>query len=184
LGHSTHIYNDIDLFEQIKNGNQKSFEELFNRYYNVLSNYSSIILNNNSCAEEVVADVFANIWIKRKKITINKNVKAYLYRSTRNTAISYLRKRKQECETIDENKINFSQTHNSPDNELIREDSEFRLKNLLNKIPERSREVFILHRFNNLKYVEIAETLNVSIKTIEKHMTKSLKIIREYYKNT
>lgn len=176
------IDDDISLINEIKKGNQKSFEELFNKYYNLLSNYSDNIINDKSTAEEVVADVFANIWIKRKKLNINKNVKSYLYKSTRNTTISYLRKQKDNIEIIDENQINIPNYWSSPDNKLLKEDLNFKLENMLCKIPERSREIFTLHRFNGLKYNDIAQILDISVKTVEKHMSKSLKIIRENYK--
>ena len=173
---------DIILFEKIKENNQQAFEELFNLYYHNLCDFSSLMSNNKPCAEEVVADVFANIWIKRKKLKINKSVKAYLFRSTKNTTISYLRKRKNIYEPIEEDQLNIFNSDSSPDKHLLKEELNFKLKNLLKIIPERSREVFILHRFNGFKYKDIADTLDISIKTVEKHMTKSLKLLRDSYK--
>ena len=179
---NSNIKDDIHLFYEIKKSDQKSFEELFNRYYNLLCNYSTSIVDSTSCAEELVADVFANLWIKRKQIKINKNVKAYLFRSTRNASISFLRKQKVNIELIDEDQINIPNSKISPDNKLIKEEADIKLQNLLNQIPARSREVFILQRFNRLKYSDIAEALDISVKTVEKHMSKSLKIIRDKYK--
>jgi len=173
---------DIILFEQIKENNQKAFEDLFNLYYHSLCEFSNLMSNNKPCAEEVVADVFANIWIKRKKLKINKSVKAYLFRSTKNTTISYLRKRKNIYEPIEEDQLNIKNQDSSPDKNLLKEEQNLKLEKLLKIIPERSREVFILHRFNGFKYRDIAETLGVSVKTVEKHMTKSLKILRDSYK--
>ncbi len=173
---------DIILFEQIKENNQKAFEELFNLYYHNLCDFSSLMSNNKPCAEEVVADVFANIWIKRKKLKINKSVKAYLFRSTKNTTISYLRKRKNIYDPIEEEQLNVKNQDSAPDKNLLKEEQNLKLEKLLKIIPERSREVFILHRFNGFKYKDIAETLDISIKTVEKHMTKSLKLLRDSYK--
>jgi len=181
MGKSTE--RDIFLFDKIKNNNQKAFEELFNLYYQNLCDFSFLMINNKSCAEEIVADVFANIWIKRKKIKINKNVKSYLFRSTKNTTISYLRKRKNNIEIIEEDQLNVFNAGSIPDEQIINKETYLKLIKLLNIIPERSREVFILHRFNGFKYRDIAEILEISIKTVEKHMTKSLKLLRETYKN-
>jgi RNA polymerase sigma-70 factor (ECF subfamily) len=173
---------DIYLFEEIKNSSQKAFEELFNLYYQDLCRFSKCIINNTACAEEVVADVFANIWIKRKKITINKSVKSYLFQSTKNTTISYLRKHKNFYEPFDEELLNISERDALPDKDLIKTETDIKLNKLLNLIPQKSREVFILHRLTGLKYNDIAETLDISVKTVEKHMTKSLKLLKENYK--
>ncbi|MEA2042352.1 MAG: RNA polymerase sigma-70 factor [Bacteroidota bacterium] len=173
---------DSELFKQIKRSNQDAFSSLFNKYYKELCMYSQIISNNKSCAEEVVADVFANIWIKRKKIKINKNVKAYLFRSTKNTTISYIRKRNKNLITINDEQYKISANDSLPDKYILQKESEFKLKTLISQIPDRSREIFIMHRFSDLKYTEIAEILDISVKTVEKHITKSLKLLRAGYK--
>ncbi|RLD52399.1 MAG: RNA polymerase sigma-70 factor [Bacteroidetes bacterium] len=174
---------DIILFNEIKKGKQKAFDELFNLYYHDLCDFSNLMSNNKPCAEEVVADVFANIWIKRKKLKINKSVKAYLFRSTKNTTISYLRKRKNIYEPIEEDQLNIKNQDFSPDKNLLKEEQNLKLEKLLKIIPERSREIFILHRFNGFKYRDIAETLDISVKTVEKHMTKALRLLRDVYRN-
>jgi len=179
---SENFERDRILFNKIKNGKENAFSELFNKYYKNLCDYSYLMNNNKSCAEEIVADVFAYIWIKRKKIKITKSVKAYLFRSTKNTTISYLRKKKNKFEIIEEDQFNIPGSNSLPDRQIIKAESDLKLNTLLNLIPARSREVFILHRFNGLKYIDIAETLDISVKTVEKHMTKSLKLLRGAYK--
>ncbi len=172
---------DIVLFGLIKKNNQKAFEELFNRYYQPLCDFSYMMTNNEACAEEVVADVFANIWIKRKKIIIEKNLQSYLYKSTRNTTVSYLRKNKNQFESIDEDRHSISILPSFQDISASKEELKNKANNLLKIVPKRSREVFILHRFNEFKYKDIAEMLDISIKTVEKHMSKALKLLRENY---
>ncbi len=172
---------DYILFNNIKIGKQDAFSELFNKYYQPLCDFSYLMSNNKSCAEEVVADVFANIWIKRKKLKINKSVKAYLYRSTRNTTISYLRKRKNIFEEIEEEQLNVVKPDFSPEHNLAKEETTRKIEKLLSVIPQRSREIFILHRFNEFRYNDIAEMLDVSVKTVEKHISKALRILRENY---
>ena len=173
---------DIILFEKIKHNSQPAFDELFNKYYQNLCEFSYHIVKNKSCAEEIVADVFANIWIKRKKIKIKTKLSSYLYRSTKNTSISYLRKNKVQFEPLFDSRDFIAKPDAQPDRAIIKNENKLRLDNLLNILPERNKEIFVLHRFSGLKYVEIADIVGISVKTVEKHMSKSLKLLRETYK--
>ncbi len=173
---------DIIIFRKIKKGNKKAFDELFYLYYKNLCNYSYYITNDKFISEEIVADVFAKIWINRKKISISQNVKSYLYKSTRNTTISYIRKNKNIfCEIEEDTFLYPAELDTSPEKNIKKEEEQRKIKNLLSVIPERSREVFILHRLNGLKYSEIADFLDISVKTVEKHITKALRILRNNY---
>ncbi len=173
---------DIILFNEIKRNNQKAFDELFTAYYNELCDFSYLLINNKPLAEEIVADVFANLWIKRKKIKILKNVKAYLYSSTRNLTISYIRKNKNHFEQIEEERLNIVKSEFSPEKNIKKQELTSEINYLLSVIPERSREIFVLHRFNNFRYSDIADFLEISVKTVEKHMSKALRIMRDAYR--
>jgi len=176
------IDRDSNLFEKIKKGNHTAFNELFSEYYNTLCEFSNYMINNKSLAEEIVADVFANVWINRRKIIINKNLKGYLYNSTRNITITYIRKNKNNTESIEDSFIDISNPDFSSDKNIIKEEKKKLAYNLLKVVPEKSREVFIMNKYNGLRYKDIAALLDVSIKTVEKHMTKSFKLLRENYK--
>ncbi len=174
---------DIIIFNDIKKSDQKAFDELFNRYYKSLCDFSNLMINNKQSAEEIVADVFANVWINRKKIKITKSVRAYLYRSTRNTTISYLRKNKKIFEEIKEDQFHIIKPDFSPEKNIRKQELTYEINVLLSVIPERSREIFVLHRFNEFKYSDIAEMLSISVKTVEKHMSKALRLLRDAYQN-
>ncbi len=173
---------DITIFNNIKSNNQKALNELFNKYYHVLCEYSFLITNDKAGSEEIVADIFANIWINRDKIYIKKNVRAYLFKSTKNLAISYLRKNKNIFEKIEEENL-INTNSNSPDQYIINREKQLKIKDILDIIPKRSREIFILHRFSGLKYQDIAETLDISVKTVEKHISKALRVLRETFQD-
>lgn len=171
---------DKKLFKQIKAGNNLAFNTLFDRYYVELCDFSFRIMGHKEIAEEVVADVFANIWLKRNHIFINTSLRAFLYRSTKNMTISYLRKKKNDILPLDDI-IDFqSNLGPKPDDDMIYEESLNSMERLLLHIPNKSRIVFKMHRFDNLKYREIAEVLDISQKTVEKHMGKALKILRTF----
>ena len=174
---------EINIFNRIKNDDKQAFNILFEEYYGRLCEFSYRIIANKQLSEEIVADVFAKIWIKRHRIEITGSIRAYLFQSTKNTTLSYLRKRKKETVNFDD-LINFQfKDESNPEKELISNENLKSYENILSVIPEKSRAVFIMHRFDRLKYREISAILGISQKTVEKHMGKAIKLMREYKKN-
>lgn len=170
---------DIFLFNRIKSGDKIAFNELFERHYSDLCEFSYQIISNKQLAEEIVADVFAGIWIKRNKLEVKTNLKSYLFKSTKNTTISYIRKRKKYMLNL-EDLLNFQpEADGNPEKDIIKTENLKSYEDLLLVIPERSRMIFKMHRFDNLKYREISDILNISIKTVEKHMGIALKSLRK-----
>jgi len=168
------------IFNQIKSGNKLAFNSLFDDFYTELCEFSFRIIGSKELAEEVVADVFANIWIKRDRIIITTSLRAYLYKSTKNMTISYLRKKKVETIPLDDI-LPFQASQNSdPEQNIVMKEKMASYENILSIIPNKSRIVFKMHRIDNLKYREIATILDISQKTVEKHMGKALKILRNY----
>jgi RNA polymerase sigma-70 factor (ECF subfamily) len=174
---------EINIFNRIKNDDKQAFNILFEEYYGRLCEFSYRIIANKQLSEEIVADVFAKIWIKRHRIEITGSIRAYLFQSTKNTTLSYLRKRKKETVNI-EDLVNFQfKDESNPEKELIKNENLKSYENILSIIPEKSRAVFIMHRFDRLKYREISAILGISQKTVEKHMGKAIKLMREYKNN-
>ncbi len=171
---------NIGIFKQIKAGNKLAFNSLFEDHYQELCEFSFRIIGSKELSEEIVADVFANIWMKRKNITISTSLKAFLFKSTKNMTISYMRKKKTDILPLDEVLAFQVNPNPEPDKDLIYQESVHSVECLLEKIPNKSRTVFKMHRIDNLKYREIAEVLEISQKTVEKHMGKALSILRNY----
>lgn len=171
---------NISIFKQIKAGNKFAFNSLFEDNYQEMCEFSLRIIGNKELSEEIVADVFANIWLKRKNITISTSLKAFLFKSTKNMTISYMRKKKNDILPLDEVLAFQANPNPEPDKDLIYQESVHSVECLLEKIPNKSRTVFKMHRIDNLKYREIAEVLEISQKTVEKHMGKALSILRNY----
>jgi len=172
--------NDDVVFKQLKQGSVSSFNLLFDKYYHELCSFSNIIISNQQLAEEVVADVFVKIWQKKEFIEITTSVKSYLYKSTKNTTISYLRKKKVDEVSLDDIFNLQEENSSNPESIIIQGETLEQIKDVLSILPKKSKMVFQMHRFNQLKYKDIAEIMNVSVKSIEKHMSKSMKILREY----
>jgi RNA polymerase sigma-70 factor, ECF subfamily len=167
---------DPIIFQQVKNGDEGAFSRLFDGYYASLCFFAVKYLSDMDLSRSLVQQVFVDLWVKREKIDVTLSVKSYLYRSVKNRCIDHLRKEKNTSE-ISESVENLSQI---PFRDLVEEaELNDRINTSINKLPEKCREIFLLCRFEGLKYAEIAQKLNISVKTVEMQMGIALKRLRE-----
>ncbi len=169
---------DIELFNQLKNNNSRALDELFCRYYQGLCHFSFQILKSVELAEEVVSDVFLNIWLKRDRIEIRTSLKAYLFTAVRNQSLNYNNKYSQmffqDLEKLDkENLI----SEFPADQSVNYESTKIRIEDILSKLPEKRQLIFRMSRFDELSYKEIAEILNISVNTVQNQMIKAIQYI-------
>jgi RNA polymerase sigma-70 factor, ECF subfamily len=168
------------LAARIKIGDEQAFELLFRRYYTHLCMFASKYVNDPDLAKEIVQEVFCNIWEDREDINPDLSLKSYIYKITKNLCINKLHRRKVESrysELIKNVYLGFpevSSTHES----LCAKELEEKYTYAVSKLPRECRKVFELSRIEGLKYREIAETLNISIKTVEGQMAKAFRILR------
>lgn len=163
---------------KIRKGDIQSFEKLFFGFYPGLLRYAKSLVLKNEIAEEVVQDVFYNVWKNRDSIRITRSWKAYLYRSVYNHSMMYLRKVRREMSL--EEGLFPEKEGNSPNpfQELEYQEVSGVLSDTIGRLPERTREIFLLNRQEGLKYREIAERLSISVKTVEANMGKALSALR------
>ena len=167
---------DLQLFKRIKQGDKKSFEALFSLYYDSLCNFAYLFVQDYQVSEEAVSDVFVNIWNKKEKINIHLNVKAYLYKSTKNTVLSYIRKQKLDTVSIEE--YQDSKNIETPETLLLKAEKTEHLYQIINRLPKKAGLVFRMHKVDHMKYREIAEILAISEKTVENHMGNSIRHLK------
>lgn len=165
------------LFENIKKGDCKSFEDLFSIYYNPLCNFAYLFIQDRQIAEEVVSDVFLNIWNKRLLINIKLNIKSYLYKSTKNAVISKLRKQQPQLVHLDE--VRGQEGFENPETLMIQSEKKEFFNKIIAALPKKAGLVFRMHKVDGLKYREIAEILSLSEKTVENHMGNAIKHLRK-----
>lgn len=170
---------DIELFNKIKSGSEDAMEVIFRKYYSRLCLFVQTYVNDSYLSEDIVTELFTNIWIKKDKIEISISLKSYLYTSARNAALMYIRKKKLQTENIDNHQHVVFESGELPCESMDKEQKEQNINTIMEKIPPRCRQVFILHRFEEMKYREISEYLHISIKTVENHISKALKILHE-----
>lgn len=167
---------DPNIFQHIRKGDEAAFSRMFDGYYSSLCFFAARYLNDLDLARSLVQEVFVDIWLNREKVEIIRSVKSYLFRSVKNRCFDHLRKEKATTE-ISDSAIDLNQI---PFRDLVEEAELNDLINTsINKLPEKCREVFLLCRFEGLKYAEIAQKLNISVKTVEMQMGIALKKLRE-----
>ncbi|MBI4646779.1 MAG: RNA polymerase sigma-70 factor [Bacteroidia bacterium] len=161
---------------------KKSFEELFKTYFSQLVYFAKGYISDLDTSKEIVHDVFINLWNKRDTIDLNKQVKSYLFTSVHNRCLNYIRDNKKFNHNVMEfERINPDHNWDESD-KVVESEIEAKIYMILETLPEKCKEIFMLSRFENLKYAEIAEKLDISVKTVETQMSKALKIFRENLK--
>jgi len=172
---------DNQIFEAIKRDDSGAYEIVFREYYRPMTAYAFRFLNDLSESESIVQEVFLRLWQKRREIMITSSLQHYLFRSVKNQCINQ----------IEHNKIKTGYQVMVINNEEDRSEySEFFLEFGLKKrieaaiaaLPEKRQEIFRLAREDGLKYREIADRLEISVKTVETQMTLALKQLRESLK--
>jgi len=171
------------LLVTLQAGDITAFEMIFKTYYQPLCNYAYSFVHDRDEAEEIVQATFLSVWEKKDNLTIHTGVKPYLYAMVRNAALNVLKheKIKQQHATVE--LAVAERSAESVTRTVMASELEDRIYKALTKLPEQCRLVFKLSRFEELKYAEIAEQLNISIKTVENQMGKALKIMREQLKD-
>jgi RNA polymerase sigma-70 factor, ECF subfamily len=163
--------------EGLKSGNQKVFSELFHAYYEPLCRYCIRVIPDQDEAEEIVQEVFVNLWSKRNSINIGTSLNAYLYRAVMNRSINFknhvkTRKTHQDWVLSLEKDLVIQQDN------LIENELQLIYETTVANMPNKRRIVFELSRKEGLKYAEIAERMSLSVKTVEAHLSKALEDLR------
>lgn len=167
---------DEDIFSKIKIGDELAFNFLFEHFYSSLCFFSCKYVSDIDKARSLVQQVFVDIWVKREKLEVSRSAKAYMYNAVRNKSIDYLRKEKNTIQITEK----IENIREVPFHDLIEETEQInQINNLINELPDKCREIFIMCRFEGMKYKQIAEKLDISIKTVEMQMGIALKKIRK-----
>lgn len=173
---------DHSLIPLIIQGDEKAFEFIFKKYYSGLCVFAAQYINDRDAAEEVVQAVFVRIWEKRSSLSIENSFKNYLFRSVRNHCLNQLQHEKikiRHAQSV------LKETDPDPiwDDYFIEPDFATKIEDVIAMLPPKRLEIFRLSREKGLKYKEIAEQMNISVKTVEVQMGFALKFLREKLKD-
>lgn len=156
----------------------KAFEQMFKAHYKELHSYANVMLRDEDTAEEIVQSMFLKFWEKRELLNVQTSIKAYLYKCVYNDSLNYLKHQKVKTKYQDFAVYTMNDHHEAASSRVELTELQFKLQEALNELPEHCRTIFQMSRFEELKYREIAEQLDLSIKTVENQMGKALKILR------
>jgi RNA polymerase sigma-70 factor, Bacteroides expansion family 1 len=156
----------------------KAFEQMFKAHYKELHSYANVMLRDEDTAEEIVQSMFLKFWEKRELLNVQTSIKAYLYKCVYNDSLNYLKHQKVKTKYQDFAAYTMNDHHEAASSRVELTELQYKLQEVLNELPEHCRTIFQMSRFEELKYREIAEQLDLSIKTVENQMGKALKILR------
>ncbi|MFY0627363.1 MAG: RNA polymerase sigma-70 factor [Reichenbachiella sp.] len=167
-----------DLIKGIANDDRKAFEEVFRTHYSDLCKFGVKYVKDEVISEEVVQEVFINIWERRKTITINSSIKAYLFTAVRNRSFNYLKLQlPKEQKKVDLDHAPFLVTESSDDHANMDELRQ-QVSLAIEALPEKCKIVFNLSRNAGMTYKEISEELDISVKTVENQVGLALRKLR------
>ena len=158
----------------------QSFQQDFYQHYQPLCQYAFTLVKEEEACEDIVQEIFLRVWEKKQDLVGTEALRYYLYTATRNNCLTYLEKSKKSVVI----RLSGHEAAEAPapvrEAERPAADFDTLLNEALDLLPPKCREVFVLSRVNKFTYQQIAETLNISIKTVENQMGKALKILRGF----
>ena len=177
---------DNDLFvAKLTQGDAVAFECLFKLHYTRLTLFSNRILNDINVAEEIVSDVFVMLWENGHEIDFKGTVSSYLFKCVQNRSLNYLKHQKIESLYVNylEKQRLLDMMVSTADSPYLEKEMARQINCALESLPEKCREIFMMSRFENLKYKEIAGKLNLSPKTVERQIGIALDKLRRMLKH-
>ncbi|HEY3133287.1 MAG TPA: RNA polymerase sigma-70 factor [Gemmatimonadaceae bacterium] len=166
------------LQERIRAGDESAFDTVFRSHYAHLVRMAESVLRERALAEEVAQEVMLELWRRRESLHIEQSFRAYLLRATRNRALNQVRHQRVVAREAANTALD-SPTAPSAEDEMVATEVERAVRAAIGNLPEKCREVFLLSREQGLKYAEIAVTLDISVKTVEKRMGQALAELRD-----
>ncbi|MCF6223332.1 MAG: RNA polymerase sigma-70 factor [Flavobacteriaceae bacterium] len=168
----------VFLIDSLNEGNKSAFKYLYSKFYNELCAYAKSLSGNAELAEDIVQNVMINIWDRRPNLNIKSSIKSYLYKAVYNHFINTYKQNKKELNFIEKMKADALNYFAEEDDEII--DKKVKMVKLeIENLPKKCREAFLLNKVNGLKYKEVAEELNISVKTVEAHIHNALVKIKK-----
>lgn len=173
---------DSDIWSRIKSGDEKVFGEVFNAWAGDLVRYAATIVKNADDAEDIVQQLFVNIWNKKETMDVNTSLKSYLYRAVYNSSLNRIRQ-----VAVKESYVTYAGQVSDPyapdaAQHVAMKEVSSEIEKAISELPEQCRLIFKMSRYDQLKYQQIADQLELSVKTVENQMGKALKHMRERLK--
>ena len=171
------IVEDSDILELMNTDPRLAISRLYDKYIDYLSAEIFFLIKNEEYTQDIIQDLFLTLWKNQYHLRgIKSNLKGYLRQAGKNKALNFIKKEKYYISDEGNEEI-FSDSDQH--NELITEELEIEIGKVIDNLPEKCRQIFILSRFEQMTYKEISETMDLSVKTVENQIGKALKILRK-----
>lgn len=171
-------YSEEEIIANLKDGNEIAFKRIFEMYYRPLTLFALKYVGDIEESKEIVQEFFIRLWSRHDKIVFGVSLRGYLYQAIRNACLNHIESRKVfERKTRDYVSPNIS--NDNPLEKMVAAEQEERLMNAIDQLPEKCRQIFFMSRTQNLSNQDIANQLNLSVKTIEAQITIALKRLRD-----
>lgn len=165
------VFDTEYLVQRIKESDPISFKMIYKLYWRRLYNTAFYIVESESEAEDIVQDVFSSLWYRREHLCIKGSIENYLVKAVKYTAFFHIKlaNRKKSIQLEEQLLVN------DIDEQIAYKELERLVKKILESLPFKTQQIFSLSRFDGLTYSQIAERMNVSVKTVEYHISLALK---------
>ena len=174
-----------DVIARIRGGDEDAFEELFRAHYPPLCEFAARYVRDDAMAEELVQDLFADLWTKRHAWQVRDSIRAYLFSAVRNRALNIRKRQAMESDWAHEEAIvDVRALHTTPeaaDAALDRTELRARLDRAIAALPERCRLVMHLRWREQMPYAEIASVMGISVKGVENQLARGLAALRQRF---
>ncbi|MFA5328468.1 MAG: RNA polymerase sigma-70 factor [Prolixibacteraceae bacterium] len=180
------VRNDAEALILMAEGNISAYRFLFDHHFADLCNFLMIYLHSKELSEEIALEIFTYVWEKRETLHIKATFKSFLFASAKNKAISLYRKEQKAIFTSFDTTQTIDPEDSGSDQPMEANELRALIERAIDKLPEKSRQIYKLAWEENLSHKEIAKKLGIAPKTVENHVGIALRKLREslkpYYK--
>lgn len=166
------------LIKHLHENDEAAFDELYHSLHQKIYNFIYRYVKDSSSTKELTQLFFVKLWIKRKQLKSNKPLEGQIFTIARNLVIDELRKRARESRLVEQWANQQGNTSNCTEDDVLYQDLQDQLAHAIETLPQKRKQIFKLNRLQGLTYKEIAEELSISQKTVEKQMSKALKVMQ------
>jgi len=176
---------DEEIIKGLRSGDEKSYRYLYDYHYSILCKVAYGYVSDYATAEMIVSDIIYAIWKNRSELDINQSLRGYLMRAVKNSCLNYLHRQEKQIDIslLDEYTTDNMEIEAPPLLQLIEQELDLKIQACINQLPDLTREIFVLSRFKELKYDEIAKKLNVSVDVVKYHIKSALSKLRKELKD-
>ena len=171
-------FDDNEILELLNKNDDRAIELLFDRFFEYLCAVVYRVIHDYEAARDVVQDIFMDLWKKRETLNIQTSLRPYLRRAAVNRGLNYIKRRRIVPNDDEEAALEIVSKTPSGQAHLERNELEKRIYSVIESLPPKCKLVFAMSRFENMSYQEIADALDISVKTVENQISKALKILR------